>query len=122
MGTPAPQGAAATAAPVAAPAAGMSDAQVLTRAKEWIARFQKGDIDRSQLSSDFSQTLDSSTVATIAGSLPQGNPLSVKLHTKSNSGSDTVYIYTVTWGQGTLSFSFGFDQAGKIDTAYFRAT
>jgi len=117
--SPAPAQSAAPATPTPGPAAG-SNAAVLLRAREWIGRFQSGDIDRSQLTSDLSASLDSATVAQIKSVLPHGAPQSVALVGRDASSGNTVYLYIVTWPEGTLSFTFGLTAAGKIATAYFR--
>lgn len=109
----------ATAKPTPPPG---SDAAVKARAREWIGRFQTGDIDRSQLTPAFSQALDSTAVGEIKSVLPKGPPLSIQLASTSSDSEQNYYIYIVTWKEGSLSFSFGLTPGGKIGTAFFRAT
>jgi hypothetical protein len=119
--TPSPAPAAsATAAATAEPPPAGSDAAAATRAREWISRFQSGNIDRSQLTPAFNTTLDAATIAAIKGGLPTGDPIGMSLSQKGVSGNVSWYIYIVSWKQGDLSFSFGITSDGKIDTAYFR--
>ncbi len=119
--SPVPAKSAGPATPTPAPPPG-SDAEAKQRAREWIGRFQSGDIDRSQLTSAFSATLDSAAVAQIKSILPKGAPLSIQLLSRTSDPDQTYYIYAVTWNEGTLSFSFGLTPGGKIGTAYFRQT
>jgi hypothetical protein len=116
---PAPAQSAAAASPTAAPNPS-TDAAVTARAREWIGRFQSGDIDRSQLTSDLSATLDKTAVAQIKSVLPKGTPSAVYIVNKDSASGNNLYIFNVTWPDGTLQFSFGITAGGKIATAYFR--
>jgi cellulase/cellobiase CelA1 len=109
----------ASASPTSAPDPN-SDAAVTHRAREWIGRFQTGDIDRSQLTSDLSATLDKTAVAQIKSVLPKGPPSAVYIVNKDSASGNNLYIFNVTWPDGTLQFSFGITAGGKIATAYFR--
>jgi hypothetical protein len=117
-GSPAPAQA-SSASPTAAPDPA-SDAAVTKRAREWISRFQTGDIDRTQLTSDLSATLDKTAIAQIKSVLPKGTPSSVYIVTKDSASGNNLYIFDVTWPEGILQFSFGITAGGKIATAYFR--
>jgi hypothetical protein len=119
--SPVPSQSAAPATPTPGPARG-SDAEATQRAREWIARFQSGDIDRSQLTSDFSATLDKTAVAQIQSALPKGQPQSVVINYKDSASGNTAYVFAVTWPEGTLSFTLGITASGKIASAYFRQT
>jgi hypothetical protein len=119
--SPLPSQSPAPATPTPGPARG-SDAEATLRAREWIARFQSGDIDRSQLTSDFSATLDKTAVAQIQSALPKGQPQSVAISYKDSASGNTAYVFLVTWPEGTLSFTLGITAGGKIASAYFRQT
>jgi hypothetical protein len=67
-----------------------------------------------------SATLDKTAVAQIKSVLPKGPPSAVYIVNKDSASGNNLYIFNVTWPDGTLQFSFGITAGGKIATAYFR--
>jgi hypothetical protein len=104
------------AAPSAKPAALTGDAAVAARAKAWLGRLQKGDIDRSQLTPEMDAALTAEVIANLRDHFgPLGPPQSFALKGKNALGGITGYVFRVAWAGGTADFTFAVDDAsGKI--------
>jgi hypothetical protein len=123
MGYPPP-----TPKPSAAPSAAADDSsmtpeqKVTKRALEWVDRIQKGDIDRSQLTSDLNADLTPTVVQAYKdkyGSL--GAVQSIYLNSTQVVNGLTIYIFSVNFAQGPLNYQFATDSSGKIAALYFRS-
>jgi hypothetical protein len=111
--TPVP---ASGAAPVASPAAATAaDAAVATRAKDWLHQIQTGKVDRSQLDAKMNAALTDSTLSQVSAQIaPLGNPTAFTLTQKMVQGTNTIYLYKVTFASTTLNEIFVLDPDGKI--------
>ena len=124
----------ATSAPPSAPAtvtppgtdatspAPQDENSVELRAKEWLGRLQKGQLDRTQLTPDLSAGLQDATVAALSKQLsPLGAPQHLVLRTKHQLDGITTWTFRVTWPEQTLDYTFGVeDGSGKISALYLR--
>ena len=123
---------AAPAAAQGAPAAGTaSDASSpapktvdpAARAQSLFAQVQAGKIDRTQLTTDFSDELTDEILAAMSGSIRgYGKPDRFVLIQKTDVEGDTRYVFRVVWKEGDSVFmTFGVDDdSGKISALYFR--
>lgn len=102
-------------ATAAAPA--LTDAQATARAKEWLARLQTGNIDRTQLTSTMSSALTPSVVANVRSHYaPLGSPTSFTLIGKQSlTNGDTEYEYRVVFKQTTVTEKLIVSMSGTID-------
>ncbi len=106
----------------ASPGPQYDDSSIATRAKEWLVRLQKGQLDRAQLTSDLSAGLQDATVAALSKQLsPLGTPQRIVLKTKSQVAGITTWIFQVSWPDQVLVYTFGVeDTTGKISALYLR--
>ena len=107
---------AASTVPAASPvAATPADAAVATRAKDWLHQLQTGKVDRSQLDAKMNTALTDSIVAQVSTQLaPLGDPTAFALTQKLVQGTNTIYIYKVTFPSVTLNEIFALDSDGKV--------
>lgn len=113
--SPPPQGQASSAA--------VEDAKITARARDWLTRLQKGDIDRSQLSSVMNSALTPAQVAAISKQMgPLGAPQRFVFIGSQTAGADTRYTYRVTWKEATLDELFVLDSQGEIDGLFLKPT
>lgn len=87
---------------------------IVQRAGEWLGRLQRNDIDRTQLTPQFSQYLSDQVV--IRADLKGLGPvlLLVPIESFQRSG-DTVYVFEVKFRHGTMRYQFALAPDGKID-------
>jgi hypothetical protein len=87
---------------------------IVQRASEWLGRLAKVDIDRTQLTSQFSQYLSDQVV--IRADLKDLGPVQsmVPIESFQRSG-DTVYVFDVKFARGALRYQFALTPDGKID-------
>jgi hypothetical protein len=106
------------AAPMAAPSASATiDPQMLSRAKDWFARLQAGNIDRSQLATTANGALTDSAISNARNMLASlGAPLSFVQQQAGSQGGVNYAVYLLTFKDGSkLDFFFAVDQQGKIE-------
>ena len=86
---------------------------ITQRAGEWLGRLQRDDIDRTQLTPDFSQYLSDQVV--IRANLKDLGPVlsMVPIESYQRSGI-TVYVFDVKFRSGALRYSFSLAPDGKI--------
>lgn len=86
---------------------------ITQRAEEWLGRLQRDDIDRTQLTPDFSQYLSDQVV--IRANLKELGPVlsMVPIESYQRSGN-TVYVFDVKFRNGALRYSFTLAPDGKI--------
>ena len=97
------------------------DAAVLKRAATMLAELQAGTIDRSELSTDLSGEYTKTVLAETQKTLPAGEPETIVQIRKNRVGGDTTYVFRVKWAQGTLDYTFSFDDTTfEIVKLYFR--
>ena len=113
---------AASAADSASPVPQVDDTSAEARAKEWLARLQKGQLDRTQLTSDLSAGLQEATVQALAKQLsPLGTPQKIVLEKKQQVAGITTWIFLVSWPDQVLDYTFGVENGtGKISALYLR--
>jgi CubicO group peptidase (beta-lactamase class C family) len=87
---------------------------ITQRATEWLGRLARDQIDRTQLTTQFSQTLSDQLV--IRTNLKDLGPVlsMVPIESFQRSG-DTVYIFEVKFRNGTFRYQFALAPDGKID-------
>lgn len=87
---------------------------IMERAGEWLTRLQRNDIDRTQLTPQFSQYLTDQVV--IRADLKSLGPVVSMVPTESfRRNSDTVYVFSVKFRRGSLRYEFALAPDGKID-------
>lgn len=112
--------------PVAAPTAAASAAAApmaeLDRAREWLRRLQKRQIDRAQLTPAVDAALNDAVVDAMQRQLgPLGEPTSLTQTSALDNDGTASYTYLVKWSAGALYYTFSVDDAsGKIAGLYFR--
>jgi CubicO group peptidase (beta-lactamase class C family) len=88
---------------------------VTARVRDWLRRFETGDIDRSQLNDSMNKSLTEDLVAASKAQLgPLGNPESLVYRGKVDANGSTVYVYVATFSAGTFRIGIAIDATGKI--------
>jgi CubicO group peptidase (beta-lactamase class C family) len=87
---------------------------ITQRAAEWLGRLQRVDIDRTQLTSSFSQYLSVQLVQQ-ADFAAYGPVLSLVPLESYQSSDDTVYVFDVKFRRGTYRFHFKLTPDAKVD-------
>jgi hypothetical protein len=124
-GPTAPPSAAPSSSPAssASPAPGPTvDPAITAKAKEWLHRFQTGDIDRSQLEPGMSTAITPDIIKQLKDEVsPLGDPQSFKILSQQSLGEGiTAYVYRVTFKSSSINEIIALDKDGKI--AGFRLT
>ena len=91
-------------------------ADTAARAKDWLHRFQTGDIDRSQLNEKMNAVLTPDVIKQISEKYaPLGDPESfTPLGQQSVPVDMTAYVYRVVFKTATLNEVFVLDRDGKV--------
>jgi len=98
------------------------DPKLTLRAKEWLRRFETGDIDRTQLDPEMNHALTGPVVAKTAAQLkPLGEPTDFTYLYQQKGPAGIGYSYQVTFKDGTLVWFFAVDSSGKITGLRLRA-
>jgi hypothetical protein len=116
--TPPPSPAASAPAASASPAPGPTvDPAVTAKAKEWLHRFQTGDIDRTQLEPAMSTAITGDIIKQLKDELsPLGDPQSFKILSQQSLGEGiTAYVYRVTFKSSAINEIIAIDKDGKIE-------
>jgi hypothetical protein len=87
---------------------------ITQRAAEWLGRLQRVDIDRTQLTTDFSQYLSDQLVQQ-ADFAVYGPALSLVPVESYQQSGDTVYVFDVKFRRGSYRFHFTLAPDAKID-------
>ncbi|HZZ65454.1 MAG TPA: serine hydrolase domain-containing protein [Candidatus Baltobacteraceae bacterium] len=91
---------------------------ILQRADEWLGRLARVDIDRTQLTPEFSQYLTDQVV--IGADLNELGPVQTMVPIESfRRSTDTVYVFDVRFEHGALRYQFALTSDGKIDGLLF---
>jgi D-alanyl-D-alanine carboxypeptidase len=92
---------------------------ITTRAGEWLGRLARVDVDRTQLTTSFSQYLSDQVVhrADIASLGPVLSVVPVESYQRSD---DTVYVFDVKFARGAYRFDFTLTPDGKIDGLFLQ--
>jgi D-alanyl-D-alanine carboxypeptidase len=89
--------------------------EITARVREWLHRFETGDVDRSQLTSDMNGSLTPELVAqTKAQVAPLGNPTKLVFRGSQTNGSIAAYTYVAVFANATLRIVMALDGEGKI--------
>lgn len=92
---------------------------LMTRAAEWLGRLARNDIDRTQLTSAFSQYLTNQLVHQ-ADFAEFGPVLSlIPIESYQESG-DTVYVFDAKFRKGVYRYDFTLSPDGKIDGLFLQ--
>lgn len=87
---------------------------IMQRAGEWLTRLQRNEIDRTQLTQQFSQYLSDQVV--IRADLKSLGPVLSLVPIESfRRAEDTVYVFGVKFRRGSLRYQFTLAPDGKID-------
>jgi D-alanyl-D-alanine carboxypeptidase len=91
---------------------------IMQRATEWLGRLAKLDIDRTQLTPQFSEYLSDQVVirADLKGLGPVQSMVPIESFQRSG---DTVYVFDVKFVHGTSRYQFALARDGKIDGLLF---
>jgi CubicO group peptidase (beta-lactamase class C family) len=88
---------------------------VTARVRDWLRRFETGDIDRSQLNDTMNKTLGQDLIDTLKAQLgPLGNPETLVYRGKVDADGSTMYVYVATFSSGTFRIVMALDATGKI--------
>jgi hypothetical protein len=92
---------------------------ITTRAGEWLGRLARVDVDRTQLTTSFSQYLSDQVVhrADVASLGPVLSVVPVESYQRSD---DTVYVFDVKFARGAYRFDFTLTPDGKIDGLFLQ--
>jgi D-alanyl-D-alanine carboxypeptidase len=92
---------------------------ITTRATEWLGRLARVDVDRTQLTTAFSQYLSDQVVhrADVASLGPALSLVPVESYQRSD---DTVYVFDVRFRHGAYRFDFTLAPDGKIDGLFLQ--
>ena len=98
------------------------DPAVTARAKDWFARLQRSDLDRSQLLPIVNDSLTETKAKELAGQIgPLGTPTSFAYVNTEKRDPLTVFIYTLTFKDGSkFEYTFSLDAQGKIGDLNFK--
>lgn len=85
------------------------------RVREWLHRFETGDIDRAQLTPSMSSALTDELVArTKVQFASLGEPTSLVYRSKAERDGATTYAYSATFPTGSFSITISVVAGGKI--------
>jgi len=91
---------------------------VITRAKEWLGRLADKDLDRTQLTPQFSAFLTDALVSK-ADFKSFGKMISlVPISSHAGENGDTIYEFLVNYPRGQYHYRFGLTTQGKIDELF----
>jgi hypothetical protein len=97
-----------------------ADLAVVGRAKEWLGRVERGDVDRTQLTDALSATLSASAVTSVGDQLKAFGPLrSIELVSKDQDSSGKSYGFRLVLGTRAVRCVMGVDASGKISALAF---
>lgn len=100
---------------VVPPARTSVDNAIVARAKEWLGRIASKDIDRTQLTAQFSAYLTDALVAK-ANFASLGKPLDIiPIASTTQNGGGTLYEFLVHFQHAQYHYRFGLTPDGKID-------
>jgi hypothetical protein len=122
VASPAP---ATSASPAAAPTASAAPAptvapEITARAKEWLRRFQTGNVDRTQLDTEMNTALTPDLVKQVSQQLaPLGDPVTFVISGAQTTQGITAYIYKVSFKSTSIYEVFGLDKDGKLASIRF---
>jgi CubicO group peptidase (beta-lactamase class C family) len=93
---------------------------ITTRASEWLGRLARVDIDRTQLTTGFSQYLTDQVVHR-ADLHALGPVLSLVPVESYQQSTDTVYVFDVRFRHGAYRYQFALAPDGKIDGLFLQS-
>jgi len=96
------------------------DRAVAGRAKEWLGRIGRGDVDRTQLTDAMSAVLTDAVVRSAGEQLKSYGPVTaIRLSSVDEDSSGLNYSFKVTCAKRAITWVMGIDAAGKIAALYF---
>lgn len=105
---------------LAAPVAG-EDPKITARLRDWLRRFETGDIDRGQLTDKMSAALTPDLIATTKSQFATlGDPQTLVYKGSASEAGDTVYTYLADFALGKIRIVMSLDATGKIDGYFLR--
>jgi D-alanyl-D-alanine carboxypeptidase len=97
-----------------------SDRAAAGRAKEWLGRIERGDLDRTQLTDQMSAVLTDAVVKSAGGQLKSfGAMKSLTCVSADEDASGRNYSFEVTFSKQAIRWVMGIDAQGKIASLYF---
>ncbi len=97
-----------------------SDRAAAGRAKEWLGRIERGDVDRTQLTDQMSAVLTDGVVKSAGGQLKSfGTLKSMEIVSTDEDASGRNYSFKLTFAKQTIRWVMGIDALGKISSLYF---
>ena len=98
-----------------------ADRAAAARAKEWLSRIERGDVDRSQLTDQLSAALADSMVQSSGKQLRSfGKMQAIVPMSMDEDASGRNYTFDVRFAHQTIKWIMGIDRAGKISALAFR--
>jgi CubicO group peptidase (beta-lactamase class C family) len=102
-------------------AAAGEDQKVTARLREWLRRFETGDVDRGQLTDKMSTALTPDLIAKTKSQFATlGDPQTLVYKGSTAESGDTVYTYFADFAVGKIRIVMALDAAGKIDGYFLR--
>ncbi|HEY1681728.1 MAG TPA: hypothetical protein VGF98_08850 [Candidatus Tumulicola sp.] len=118
--TPAASPSPATAATASTAPAPTVAPEITARAKEWLHRFQTGNLDRTQLNAEMNTALTPDLVKQVSQQLaPLGEPVTFVISGEQTTQGVTAYIYKVSFKSTSIYEVFGLDKDGKLAAIRF---
>ena len=101
------------------PASGPTDSNVEGLALQWFARMRAGQIDRTQLTADYSAQLTDDAVRSMSQYLKEydygTSPRGAQILLRRSQGDETFYVVKILFPRGdAASLLLGFNPDGKI--------
>lgn len=100
---------------VSPPAAAHLDNAVVSRAKEWLQRLAEKNVDRTQLTPEFSTYLSDNLVTSSDFAALGKLQTIVPISSTTESNGDTLYEFLVQYPRVRYHYKFGLTKDGKID-------
>jgi D-alanyl-D-alanine carboxypeptidase len=103
---------------VAPPSAVRVENAIVSRAREWLGRLADKNIDRTQLTAQFSAFLTDEVVSR-ADFKAYGKPAAiVPISSRAGENGDTIYEFLVNYPRGQYHYRIGITTQGKIDELF----
>jgi len=97
-----------------------SDRAASGRAKEWLGRIERGDVDRTQITDQLGAVLTDAVVKSAGGMLRSyGTLRSLDLISVDEDASGRSYSFKAAFSKKTVTWIMGIDALGKISSLYF---
>lgn len=102
-------------------AAAGEDPAITARVRDWLNRFETGNIDRAQLDAKMNSLLTAQAIEDIKTQLGVlGAPQQLVYQGKTSAGGSTIYTYRAVFSATTFNLLFGVNNAGKVSGFFLK--